>query len=548
MAAAPFARLPSIAMLYADNVSKSFGRLDVLKDVSFIVGDGEHVGLVGANGSGKSTLLALIAGDERPDHGSAGSRGGSLDLLRQEAGNLPSRPLVEELWTAFPEARTIEEELRQVGLQIEQAGSDLDGLIDLQAKLFDRFESLDGYRIEQRIGRVLSGLGFSTEDRVRPCGDFSGGWQMRIALAKLLVRSPDHMLLDEPTNHLDAASRDWLADYLARYRGTALIVTHDADFLDGAVTRILDLRDGHVESYTGNYTEYQRQRAERLHATDQAAARQEREIRRQTAFIDRFRATATRATQAKSRERALGRIERVAHTRDEAEVTFTLQAGGRTEREVLSIEGVSHAYDSDGAGQTAADHIVLLDVDMLVERGQKVVLTGPNGGGKTTLLRIIAGQLTPLEGRVRWAPRARPGYYSQHQDEVLDPTRTVLEEVSSVNKARADGQLRAVLGRFLFTADDIFKRVGVLSGGERSRVALAKFLLEPTNVLLLDEPTNHLDSATRRRLIEALESYDGTIVCASHDPAILERVATRVFEVADGSCRELEELRKDWTS
>ena len=240
-------------------------------------------------------------------------------------------------------------------------------------------------------------------------------------------------------------------------------------------------------------------------------------------------------------------MQRVERTRTEAEVTFTLQAGGRTEREVLSIEGVSYAYDGDGARATAEDHIVLLDVDMLVERGQKVVLTGPNGSGKTTLLRIIAGQLTPLEGRVRWAPRARPGYYSQHQDEVLDPSRTVLEEVRAVNEARTDGQLRAVLGRFLFTADDIFKRVSVLSGGERSRVALAKFLLEPTNVLLLDEPTNHLDGVTRRRLIDALESYDGTIVCASHDRAILERVATRVFEVADGSCRELEELRKDWS-
>ena len=547
MVAAPVARLPLIAMLYAENVSKIFGSVDVLRDVSFTVGDGEHVGLVGANGTGKSTLLELIAGDEQPDRGSAGRRGGSFGLLRQEAGKLPARPLVAALWTAFPDARAIEEELRQVAGQIEQGGADLDALIERQAKLFDRFDSLDGYRIEQRIGRVLSGLGFSTEDRVRPCGEFSGGWQMRIALANVLVRSPDHMLLDEPTNHLDAASRDWLAGELAAYRGTALIVTHDAEFLDRAVTRILDLRDGHVESYAGNYTEYQRERAERLHATDQAAARQEREIRRQTAFIDRFRATATKAAQAKSRERALGRMQRVERTRTEAEVTFTLQAGGRTEREVLSIEGVSYAYDGDGARATAEDHIVLLDVDMLVERGQKVVLTGPNGSGKTTLLRIIAGQLTPLEGRVRWAPRARPGYYSQHQDEVLDPSRTVLEEVRAVNEARTDGQLRAVLGRFLFTADDIFKRVSVLSGGERSRVALAKFLLEPTNVLLLDEPTNHLDGATRRRLIDALESYDGTIVCASHDRAILERVATRVFEVADGSCRELEELRKDWS-
>ncbi|MEE8421258.1 MAG: ABC-F family ATP-binding cassette domain-containing protein [Dehalococcoidia bacterium] len=523
-------------MLYAEQVTKSFGAVTVLDNVDFTVGDGEHVGLVGPNGAGTSTLLQLLAG-EPPDRGSAGIRGGDAGFLRQEADHVPHQSLAEELWTAFPDARAIEHDLDALATEIERGDGNIDALVIKQGELFERFEALDGYRIERRIGRVLDGLGFSTADREKACGDFSGGWQMRIALAKVLVRRPQHMLLDEPTNHLDAGSRDWLAEELSDYRGTLIVVTHDAEFLDRTVTRILDLRDRRITSYAGNYSEYQRQRAEQVNRQAQAAARQEREIARQVRFIDRFRATATKATQVKSREKAVERIERVERPASEAEVRFHFEAHGRVEREVLTLDGVGKAF---------GDHIVLVDVNMLVERGQKVVLIGPNGSGKSTLLKIVAHQLEPSEGAVTWAPRARPGYYDQHQDEALDVSRTVLEEVGATAPNRHEGTLRNVLGRFLFSNDDVFKRVSVLSGGERSRVALAKFLLQPTNVLLLDEPTNHLDRPTRRRLIEALEAYDGTIVCASHDPEILDRIATRVFEVSDGDCRELEERRTDW--
>ena len=524
-------------MLYAEHVSKSFGALDLLDDVSFTVAEGERVGLVGANGAGKSTFLRLLAGEETPDGGQAGRRGGEVGYLAQEAGNLPSRTLVEELWTAFPDARQIDAQLIDIAADIERGDGDIDELIARQGALFEAFEALDGYRIERRIGRVLDGLTFSTDDRTKPCGQFSGGWQMRIALAKVLVRRPDHMLLDEPTNHLDAASRDWLAEDLSEYRGALLIVTHDAQFLDRVVTRILDLRDRRVESYAGDYSDFQRQRAQALHRQEREATQQEREIDRQVRFIERFRAKATKASQVKSREKALAKIERVAAPCRDAEVRFRLEADGRIERDVLTLAGVGHAY---------GDHVVLVDVNMTLERGQKLVLTGPNGSGKSTLIRIAAGLLEPTEGAVDWAPRARPGYYDQHQDEVLEPERTVIEEVRAAATGRADGALRDVLGQFLFRGDDALKQIGVLSGGERSRVALAKFLLQPTNVLLLDEPTNHLDRSTRRRLIDALDSYDGTILCASHDPAILERVATRVFEVADGGGRELEERRTDW--
>ncbi len=526
-------------MIYAEHVARSYGQDDVLVDVTFSIGDGERVGLVGPNGAGKSTLMEIIAGKEPLDGGRAGARGGDMGFLQQEAGLDPDRPLQDELWTAFPEAHAIEAELAQVAHDIESGNGDLDELIERQSALFERFEALDGYRIDQRIGRVLSGLGFQPTDRHKLCGAFSGGWQMRAALAKVLVHRPPNLMLDEPTNHLDVAARDWLALELSEYRGCILLVTHDTEFHDVVVNRILELKDGRVESYTGNHSDYQRQKAEKISALDRAAARQEREIARQTKFIERFRAKATKATAVKSREKALARMDRVERVKEDRGVSFQLRAAGRTERDVLTVSQLGHAY---------GDHVVLAGVDLEVERGQKVVLIGPNGQGKSTLLKIVAGRLEQTEGRVRWADRARIGYYDQHQDEALEAGRTVLEEVRTVAGDQPDTALRAILGRFLFTGDDVFKPISVLSGGERSRVALAKFLIEPSNVLLLDEPTNHLDVTTRRRLVDALEGYDGTVIIASHDPAILERVATRVYHVEDGACVELEEYRKDWVA
>ncbi|MEX1023078.1 MAG: ABC-F family ATP-binding cassette domain-containing protein [Dehalococcoidia bacterium] len=524
-------------MIFAENIWKSYGGLDVLKGVNFSLGDGERVGLVGPNGAGKSTLMEIVAGAETADEGRSGGRGGDMSFLQQEAHLVPSHTLAEELWTAFPEARAAEGELAEVAALIERGDGDLDDLIERQSALFERFEALDGYRIDQRIGRVLAGLGFVPDDREKRCGEFSGGWQMRAALAKVLVHRPPNLLLDEPTNHLDAAARDWLALELSEYRGTILLITHDSEFHDVVATRILELREGRVESYTGNYTAYQRQKAARIAQQDQVAARQEREIDKQMRFIERFRAKSSKATAVKSREKAVARIDRVERSRTERGVSFNLKSSGRTELEVLEVQGVGHTY---------GENLVLAGVDLQVERGQKVALIGPNGSGKSTLLKIIAGRLDPSEGQVRWGERVRFGYYDQHQDEALDPSRTVLDEVRTVaGKDTGDGPLRGVLGRFLFTGDDAFKQVSVLSGGERSRVALAKFLIQPSNVLLLDEPTNHLDAGTQRKLIEALEGYDGTIICASHDPAILNRVATRVYEVDGGDVRELEEYRRD---
>ena len=514
-------------MLFTENVTKSLGGFDLFTGVSFNVADGERVALVGPNGAGKTTLLRMLAGEDPPTSGSAGHRNGSLGYLKQESGFDPENTLEQEMWVAFPDALAISQRLAAIETELPDAGDNASTLVAESLDLYERFALLDGHTVEARVDRVLAGLGFKKADRTKACGSFSGGWRMRISLAKVLVRRPDHMLLDEPTNHLDSKARDWLARELRDYLGTLMIVTHDGAFLDKVAKRVLEVSDFGVVSYTGNYTKYLHEKEKRRQHQEQAAARQERQLARQQEFIDRFRAKATKAAQAKSREKALAKVVRITRPRSETSAKFSIRSHGRVEQRVLTLNSVSVAFD---------DEFVLMDASLTVERGQKVVLVGPNGSGKSTLLRVAMGQLQPLAGEVRWAERARPGYYEQHQDEALDPERTVLEEVQAAAEGATEQRVRSVLGEFLFKGDDVFKPVSVLSGGERSRVALAKFLIQATNVLLLDEPTNHLDKATRESLVKALDRYDGTIICASHDTAILETIATHVYELRDGAC------------
>ena len=522
-------------MLFADKLAMSYGTQELFANVTFVIGEAERVGLVGPNGAGKSTLLRLISGEEIPEAGRVGHRGGVIGFLKQEADLSPDFTLVDELWKAFPEALEVRHRLDEVSALLETGEGDVIELVDEQTTLYERYELLDGYRIEARIGKVLDGLGFERPDWDKHCTHFSGGWQMRIALAKILASVPDHALLDEPTNHLDADAREWLAEYLTDYPGAVVIVTHDGEFMDKVVTRVLEIDRGEIKSYAGNFSAYMAEKKTRAETRERARLRQLREIARQRRFIERFRSKATKAAQVRSRETALEKLEIIEQVRKAPEVRFSLQANGRTELEVLKISHVAKSF---------GDQPVLLDVNLQVERGQKVCLVGANGGGKSTLLRIAIGALEADEGTVEWAERARPGYYDQHQDEALDPERTVLEEVRDGSNGAPDGRLRSILGQFLFSGDDVFTPIKVLSGGERSRVALAKFLTQPTNVLLLDEPTNHLDRATRSRLIEALSTYDGTIICASHDPGIVDSIATHVYEVKDGEAREILEKRK----
>ena len=514
-------------MLFTKDVTKSFGGPDLFTGVSFNVAEGERVALVGPNGAGKTTLLRMLAGEDSPTSGSAGHRNGSLGYLKQEWGFDPVNTLEQEMWVAFPEALTISERLAVIEAALSDAGDDAGALVAESLELYERFALLDGHTVAARVDRVLNGLGFKKADRAKECGDFSGGWRMKISLAKVLVRRPDHMLLDEPTNHLDTKARDWLVRELRDYLGTLVIVTHDGAFLDKVANRVLEVGDTGVVSYTGNYTKYLREKEKRRVLQEQAAERQERQLASQQQFIDRFRAKATKATQVKSREKALAKVQRIAPPRREVGAKFSIKSHGRVEQKVLTLDSISMAFD---------DEFVLMDASLAVERGQKVVLVGPNGSGKSTLLRVAMGQLEPIDGRVDWAERAVPGYYEQHQDEALDPKRTVLQEVQASAAEATEQRVRSVLGEFLFKGDDVFKPVSVLSGGERSRVALAKFLIQATNVLLLDEPTNHLDKATRESLVKALDNYDGTIICATHDTAILDAIATHVYEVRDGVC------------
>lgn len=515
-------------MITAENLSMSFGARQLFAPASFVISSGQRVGLVGPNGAGKSTLLQLLAGIITPSSGRAAITGGELAYLKQESDIDLTQPLRDEMWNALPEANAVR--LRIEDIEAEMI-AEPEKVVELSTELDraqDRFRILGGHRAEPDISRITEGLGFSQQDLDKLCGEFSGGWRMRISLAKILVMQPEHLLLDEPTNHLDRAAHRWLQGELAYYPGTLLIVTHDGEFLDSVATRILSIEREQVVAYAGNYSQFLEQRAENAERQLSAAQRQERQIAQKERFIERFRYKAKKARMVQSRIKMLEKIERIDRPQSVSATQFRIRSTGRVERVVLDASSLGH--DWEGAP-------VLLDVALEVERGQKVALIGPNGGGKSTLLRILAGEVQPTEGTIHWAERARVGYYAQHQDESLDRSETVLGEVRKAagpDGKHPDGILRGVLGRFLFSNDDVYKSVAMLSGGEKSRLALAKFLIEPNNVLLLDEPTNHLDAVTRDELLSALDEYDGTIICASHDPAIVEEIATHVYSVEHG--------------
>jgi ATP-binding cassette, subfamily F, member 3 len=519
-------------VLRLHGVSKSFGAQPVLDDVSVGVSAGERVALVGPNGAGKSTLLQIALGTLAPDAGQRIPQPGlTVGYLAQDAGVVGERSLWDELLAAFPELTELDAALHTVAAELTAvpptAEQTLAELVHRQGALHERFEQLDGYRVESQIATVLSGLGFRDEQRAQPVQTFSGGWQMRIALAKLLVRPPDLLLLDEPTNHLDLAAVEWLEEYLRAFHGAAIVVSHDRYFLDRAATRTLALERGTLVDYRGNYSYYLAERARRRQAQAQAHARQERALAGQLAFVERFRASATRSTQAKSRERQLDRLERVAAPPPELDtIKLRFSDSPPSERTTVLAAGLVKGYD----GQ-----VVLNGLDITLERGQRLGLVGPNGAGKSTLLRLLASRERPDAGSLTFGRGVVVGYHAQDQSEVLDPGRTVLEELrQNLPYGWSEERLRSLLGRFLFSGDAVHKRVGMLSGGEKSRLSLARLLLVPCNLLLLDEPTNHLDVPSREVLEAALRAFPGTVVVASHDRYFLEQVVDRIGALEDG--------------
>ena len=522
-------------MLRIVNLKKSYGGHDVLKGVSFEVGDRSKVALVGANGAGKSSLLKIIAGEVPADEGIIKFQGSSpsdLAYLPQDAGVRSGRGLWNELLSSFPELQQAQAELAAIELAIGDAataGDDdrLQELIERQASLLERFERQGGYTVEAEIARVLAGLGFSSTDRDKPTEAFSGGWQMRIALAKLLVRKPGVLLLDEPTNHLDLAACEWLEAYLAEYAGMIVVVSHDRYFLDRVTHRTIELDDGLATDYRGNYTFYLAENARRRAEQQAAYDRQQKYIARQVAFINATKANAARSALAKSRERALAKLERVPAPRPEqARITLKLATGKRSPERVLTAEGIGKSFDSNE---------VLRGVSLTVERGDRIALVGRNGAGKSTLLRLLAGLDKPDTGKIVLAEDVALGYYAQDQSQTLDESRSVVDEVlAHAPNGWGVETVRGLLARFLFTQDDVFKLIGTLSGGEKSRLSLAKLLLSPRQLLLLDEPTNHLDMPSKGQLEDALNDYAGAAIFSSHDRFLLDRVATRVAELEDG--------------
>ena len=525
--------LRSRPVLRLENVSKIYPTGEVLRNVTWEVKPGDRIGLVGVNGAGKSTQMRLIAGHEEPSSGQVVRQGEPrIAFLQQEFDVDPDRSVRQELFQAFGEAATVLNRQRQVeeAMGSEKAAEDpehLDQLIQELGKLQTRFEALHGYELDARIDKLLPTIGFSPEGAERPVRDYSGGWQMRIALGKILLQDPDLLLLDEPTNHLDVETIQWLEGYLQEQTAALVVISHDRTFLDRVCNQIVSTERGVSRSYLGNYTEHLEQKQLEQEASQAAFDRQQKEIATQQAYIDRFRASATRSTQAKSREKQLDKVERVeAPIESVAGPSFRFPPAPRSGAQVAVIDNLTHSY---------GDKILFLGADLEVERGDRIAFVGPNGAGKSTLLRLVMGMEQPDDGSARLGEHnviAR--YFEQNQAEALDLSKTVIDTMFEAVPDWTQTQVRSLLGSFCFSNDTVFKEVGKLSGGDKARLALALMLLSPCNLLVLDEPTNHLDIPAKQMLEDALTDYEGAVLVVSHDRYFISRVANRIVELRDG--------------
>jgi ATP-binding cassette, subfamily F, member 3 len=517
-------------MLRLERVSKIYATGEVLKDVSWEVRAGEKVGLVGVNGAGKSTQLKIVLGEEEPTSGKV-ARPHSLKVayLAQEFIATPGRTVKQELWTAFDEALLVLNKLERVKQELEAAPTDAKKLEKLLKDLDTyqrRFEALNGYALDSRIEKLMPDLGFEPGDTQREVTEFSGGWQMRMGLGKILLSDPDLLLLDEPTNHLDLETIEWLEDYLKACKPAVVVISHDRRFLDKLVNKVIETERGVASTYLGNYSAYLAEKERRKESQLSAFERQQKELEKQERFIERFRASATRSTQAKSREKQLDKKERIeAPVSDVRGLKFRFPPAARSSNQVVKVADLTLEFN---------ENPLFIGAELIVERGDRIALLGPNGCGKSTFLRFMVGTQKALEGEVSFGHNVQLGYFAQHQAEALPLDRNVLETLRDSAPNAPDGELRGLAGRFLFTGDGVFKKVRALSGGEKSRLALARLLLEPANFLLLDEPTNHLDIPAKETLEEALCHYEGTAVIVSHDRYFIQRVANKIVEIVNG--------------
>ena len=528
-------------MLSLRNAGKRFGPRILFTEANWLIRNREKTALVGANGTGKSTLMKVLAGSETLDYGDAErTRGMSIGYLPQEGLRLVGRSVFDECLTVFDEIRAMAGEVERLAAQmaeLDHESPEYRSTAERYSLVQERYHALDGYALDAQVGAVLTGLGFGKEDWQRQTDEFSGGWQMRIALAKLLLARPNLLLLDEPTNHLDLETRNWLEEYLKSYPFGYILISHDRYFLDVTIDRTVEIWNKRLTIYQGNYTKYLSQKDERRAQLIAAYKNQRDQIDHLEAFITRFRYQATKAKQVQSRIKELEKIERIELPEEEPVIHFSFPQPPPSGRMVVEAEGLAKSY---------GEKEVLKNVRFGIERGDRVALVGVNGAGKSTLIKLMMGAEPPSAGHIKLGHNVAAEYFAQDQYKVLDPEARMLDEISRAALKVPEQQLRSLLGCFLFSGDDVFKPLGVLSGGERNRFALAKILVSPSNFLLLDEPTNHLDMRAKDVLLEAIAAFSGTVVFVSHDRYFIDRLATRVLEIENGQVISYEGNYEDY--
>ncbi|HEU4414639.1 MAG TPA: ABC-F family ATP-binding cassette domain-containing protein [Candidatus Angelobacter sp.] len=516
-------------MIQLSNAGKRFGPKVLFQELDWLITPHDRVGLVGANGTGKTTLLKILAGSDSLDYGTlTRQRGIQCGYLPQDGLSLSGRTVFDECLSVFDHIHQMQREQEELAHRM----SEVDHASPEYAQIAERFHRIEaemqareGYTIEAEVGTVLNGLGFSKDDWPRRTEEFSGGWQMRIALAKLLLQKPNLLLLDEPTNHLDLETRNWLEQYLVQYPHAYVLISHDRYFLDVTVKKTAEIWNKRVFFYSGNYEKYLAQKAERRAQLEAAYTNQKEKIDQLEAFINRFRYQATKAKQVQSRIKELERMEKIEIPPDEKGIHFSFPQPRPSGRVLAEARELGKSY---GAKQ------VFSNANFVIERGDRIALVGVNGAGKSTLIKLLAGMEAPTSGELRAGHNADVDYFAQDQYKALDPQARMLDDLFEAAPRSTQTELRSLLGCFLFSEDDVFKTIGVLSGGERNRYALARMLLHPSNFLLLDEPTNHLDLRAKDVLLDALQKFSGTVVFVSHDRYFIDKLATRVFEIGDG--------------
>src|SRR5437660_3953917 len=516
-------------MIQLSSAGKRYGHKLLFEGVDWLITPKDRIGLVGANGTGKSTLLKVLGGLETLDYGSISiAKGISAGYLPQDGLTLSGRTVFAECMSVFSKLRAMEEEMEQLTAsmsELDHASAEYAQVADRYQRVEHEFQARDGYAIEAQVGSVLTGLGFRKDDWDRQTDEFSGGWQMRIALAKLLLQKPNLLLLDEPTNHLDLEARNWLEEYLTEYPYAFVLISHERYFLDVTVNKIVEIWNKRIHFYAGNYDKYEEQKTQRREQLEAAYRNQRERIEQLEVFINRFRYQATKAKQVQSRIKELEKMDRIELPEEEKTIHFSFPQPKASGRIVAEFAWVAKSY---------GEKEVFRDVSFMIERGDRIALVGVNGAGKSTLIKLLAGKEPLSAGEYRLGHNVQADYFAQDQYKELDQDARIFDDLAELSPRSTQTELRSLLGCFLFSADEVFKRIGVLSGGERNRYALLRMLLHPANFLLLDEPTNHLDMRAKDVLLEALKKYSGTVVFVSHDRYFIDNLATRIFEIEDG--------------